>query len=135
MPQSSGVILSSRANESGDAQIVRHQFDFLLANTTFALSHGFQFTCSETIDKTNILFQFPRPILPAFHMNNVLAPLDIAFIDQQGTIVNIFNMQVYQAGKPKALYKPSSPIVYALEAKAGYFKQMGIRVGDRVQIQ
>ena len=109
------------------------EFSFRMANTGKRSQHGFQFTCAETIENTKIMFYFKRPIIPSFHMNNVVAPLDIAFIDQEGKIIDILLMKTYsflELNKP--LYKPTSPALYALEAKAGFFKEEGIQVGDMI---
>ena len=109
---------------------------FRLANTNERLAQGFQFTCIETINSTNILFDFSRLVIPSFHMNNVVSPLDIAFIDDSGQIVNIYLMKTYRLlDLKKPTYRPSKPVLYAFEAKAGFFTKHGIKVGDKFFIQ
>ena len=109
--------------------------DFRLADTSERQRHGFQNVCSETIVKTSILFQFSSPVIPSFHMNNVVAPLDIAFIDEMGQITDIHLMETYRLlDLKKPTYSPSKPVRYAFEARAGYFAEHDIKVGDQVLI-
>ena len=108
-------------------------FNFRKANTGKRSTHGFQFTCAETIESTKIMFYFKRSIIPSFHMNNVKAPLDIAFIDKDGKITDILLMKTYSnTNQNKPLYSPSSPALFALETHAGYFAKQGIMVGDQI---
>ena len=111
-------------------------FQYRLADTNERTQHGFQYACAETIQKTQMLFKFSREVIPAFHMNNVVAPLDIAFIDQMGQITNIYLMKTYKLlDVNKPLYSPTKPILYALEARAGYFAELGVKVGDFVEVE
>ncbi len=83
---------------------------------------GFQYICPETIETTAIYFVFERPRRPNFHMHNVKAPLDIAFIDADGVIVSIQRMEPYVVGARKQkTYGPQTEVAGALEARAGYF--------------
>lgn len=83
---------------------------------------GFQHICPETIETTAIYFEFERPRRPSFHMHNVKAPLDIAFIDADGVIVSIQRMEPYVVGARKQkTYGPQTEVAGALEARAGYF--------------
>lgn len=92
---------------------------------------GFQHVCPETIDNTAIYFELNRPRRPDFHMRNVEAPLDIAFIDADGVIVNIQRMEPYVLGaRRRKTYGPSGEVVAALEARAGYFAGEGITEGS-----
>ena len=128
MPVSKGHFLSS----SGHAVPV----SFRLANTGERHAQGFQFTCEETINTTNILFDFSRPTVPSFHMNNVVAPLDIAFINKVGEITDIYLMKTYRLFEiDKPTYRPSKPALYAFEAHAGFFIEHNIKVGDQFFIQ
>lgn len=92
---------------------------------------GFQHICPGAIDETNIYFVFDRVRLPAFHMRNVQAPLDIAFIDPAGTIVDIQRMEPYVKGSTEQKhYSPPVPVAAALETRAGYFTEQNITAGD-----
>jgi uncharacterized membrane protein (UPF0127 family) len=87
---------------------------------------GFQCATAQEIERHQILFDFGREIVSAFHMNNVRASLDIAFIKATGRFFAILSMQP----SPTALYQPMGAFRYALEARAGFFERLGIRQGE-----
>jgi uncharacterized membrane protein (UPF0127 family) len=87
---------------------------------------GFQCATPQEIDRSLILFDFGREIHTQFHMQNVPAPLDIAFIKADGRIFSILVM----APSPSALYGPLGDFRYALEARKGFFESNGIRQGE-----
>ena len=92
---------------------------------------GFQCSTPEEIQKNLILFDFGDEVLTRFHMNNVPAPLDIAFAKADGRIFAILRMEP----SPSKLYGPMGAFRYALEARAGFFDSQGIRQGEaRLQI-
>lgn len=92
---------------------------------------GFQYICPDTIDDTAIYFVFERSRRPSFHMRNVKAPLDIAFIDDDGVIVDIQRMLPYVVGaRHHETYSPPGDVAAALEVHAGYFDEHGISAGD-----
>lgn len=95
-----------------------------LADHDTTRAAGFQRVCESTIESSPILFEFQYPLRPKFHMNNVVAPIDIAFIDQQGRIDSIHNMKPYVLGSnKKPLYGSKRPIIAALEVHQGFFDQ------------
>jgi uncharacterized protein len=61
-------------------------------------------------------------------MKNTPLPLDIAFIDRSGFIVDIQSMQAMSTDSHRA----PSPVPYALEMKRDWFEANGVEVGDRV---
>lgn len=75
-----------------------------------------------------MLFVFDQPELLCFWMKNTLIPLSIAFLLDDGTILNIEEM------KPQALDSHCSqrPARYALEMNAGWFAKRGLKSGDRI---
>lgn len=75
-----------------------------------------------------MLFIFDYDQQLGFWMLNTLIPLDIAFIDSSGTILNIETMQ------PETLnfHNSDGTARYALEVNAGEFARRGIRAGDIV---
>lgn len=96
-----------------------------LATTPERQAAGFQCATPEEIQRTLILFDFGAEILTQFHMQNVPAPLDIAFVKGDGRIFAVLRMKP----SPTALYGPLGPFRYALEAPAGFFERHGIRPG------
>ena len=109
----------------------KETIDALLADNGATRAAGFQNVCGSTIDSTLILFTFPVEIKPSFHMNNVVASLDIAFIKSNGKIVSIQLMKPYSPMSiNKPLYSPQEPVIAALEAHKGFFKKFNVQEGD-----
>ena len=76
-----------------------------------------------------MLFIFEKEDYHSFWMKNTFIPLSIAFIDKNGRIVSIQDME------PLSLqsHTPPEPILYALEMKKGWFSKYGIKEGDVVK--
>lgn len=114
----------------------RHVFDARLADNNTTRAAGFQRVCASTIAETPILFVFPRAFKPQFHMHNVVAPIDIAFIQESGAIDSIQAMKPYVLGsKNKPLYGPVKPVIAALEARPGFFSALPVHIGSIIQWQ
>lgn len=75
-----------------------------------------------------MLFVFEHKASHCFWMRNTLIPLSIAFLADDGTVVDIQDMQ------PQTLtaHCPRGPIRYALELPQGGFRNRGIEPGMRV---
>lgn len=75
-----------------------------------------------------MLFVFPEAGVQCFWMKNTLIPLSIAFLDEAGRIVQIADMQ------PQSLdnHCSATPVRYALEMNAGWFKNRGLGPGARI---
>lgn len=103
-----------------------------VADTSSERAAGFQHICPEVANETSILFLLQQSYIPSFHMNNVLMPLDIAFIDENGIIRDIQTMHPYVLGKQTQtrFWKPGVPVNAALEVKAGLFDKLGVTVDD-----
>jgi zinc transport system permease protein len=87
---------------------------------------GFQCATPQEIERSLILFDFGREISTQFHMQNVPAPLDIAFAKADGRIFAVLRMEP----SPTALYGPMGDFRYALEARKGFFESQGVRQGE-----
>lgn len=76
-----------------------------------------------------MLFVFDAPDGRAMWMKNVLIPLDIVFIDEDGIIHNI-----HANAKPhdETPLDSNGPVLYALELAGGVTEALGIDVGDKV---
>ncbi len=79
----------------------------------------------------------PQPPGSGFWMFRTLIPLDIAFIDGDGRIVAIMEMQPCESTNPRLcpIYGPGLEYEAALEVNRGAFGQWGVRVGDRVHLE
>lgn len=64
-----------------------------------------------------------------FWMRNTLIPLSIAFIDDDGAIVNIADMQALS----ETSHCSARPVRHALEMRQGWFAKRGIKPGFRLK--
>jgi uncharacterized membrane protein (UPF0127 family) len=76
-----------------------------------------------------MLFVFDRPGQQCFWMKNTLIPLQIAFLADDGTVVNLAEM------KPQSLDSHCStrPVRFVLEMNTGWFSKRGIQAGARLR--
>ena len=74
-----------------------------------------------------MLFAFDQARQQCFWMKNTLLPLSVAFIQDDGTVVNIDDM------KPQTLESHCStkPVRYVLEMNVGWFTSRGIKAGSK----
>ena len=105
-----------------------HQIDAQVAATTEQRMTGLMFR-KEMPQHEGMLFVFDQPQQQCFWMKNTLLPLSVAFVDDDGTIVNIDEM------KPQTLDSHCSarPVRYVLEMNTGWFAKKGIKAGTRLQ--
>lgn len=101
-------------------------FRVKVAQSSEQQAGGFQCATPEEIDRHLILFDFGQEIITQFHMQNVPAALDIAFVKADGRIFSILKMPP----SPTALYGPMGTFRYAIEARAGFFESHGIQQGE-----
>jgi len=76
-----------------------------------------------------MLFVYDQPDRRCFWMRNTLVPLSIAFIADDGSIVNIADM------KPRSEQSHCSaqPVRYALEMNQGWFAKRGLKPGFKLR--
>lgn len=84
----------------------------------------------ELPEDQGMLFVFEFSRIQSFWMRNTFIPLDIAFIDAEGKIVDIQHMEPIDESKS---YVSAAPALYVLEVNAGWFKRHGVKVGDMVK--
>ncbi|MCR8915983.1 DUF192 domain-containing protein [Marinobacter panjinensis] len=72
-----------------------------------------------------------------FWMYRTLIPLDIAYLDRQGTIRAIRQMAPCPSGQGRdcPTYRAGVPFYLALEMNQGYFQSRKIEVGDRLSLE
>jgi len=76
-----------------------------------------------------MLFVFEREDYHGFWMKDTPIPLSIAFIDREGRIIKIEDMEPFTLNT----HFPSIPVLYALEMRKGWFSSNGIKEGDIVR--
>ncbi|MFM2068104.1 MAG: hypothetical protein RLZZ584_3013 [Pseudomonadota bacterium] len=75
-----------------------------------------------------MLFVFERAELSCFWMRNTLIPLSIAFLADDGSIVNIADMKPLD----ETSHCPARPVRLALEMNQGWFVKHGLKAGDKL---
>jgi uncharacterized membrane protein (UPF0127 family) len=85
-------------------------------------------------DDFGMLFVFEEDTRSGFWMKNTYVPLEIAFIDRNGVIFSIQEMEPCREEPCKIYYAPG-PFRYALEVKKGFFERHRFGVGSRVSIE
>ncbi len=75
-----------------------------------------------------MLFVFGRENTHCMWMRNTYIPLSVAFVDTDGVIINIEDMQPQTEDNHCA----KKPARYALEMNLGWFAQRGIKPGTRL---
>lgn len=76
-----------------------------------------------------MVFVFETPIQICMWMKNTLLPLSVAFIEDDGKIVNIEDMQPQTTDSHCA----KKPVRYALEMNQGWFKKRSIGPGSIIE--
>ena len=75
-----------------------------------------------------MVFVFDDASLHCMWMKNTYIPLSVAFLDAQGTIINIEDM----APQTEDTHCAKKPARYALEMDRGWFASRGIKPGTRL---
>lgn len=75
-----------------------------------------------------MLFAFEEPATQCFWMKNTWLPLSVAFVADDGVIVNIDDM------KPQTLdsHCSAKPVRFVLEMNQGWFAKRGIKPGSKL---
>ncbi len=119
-PQATTTII----NSAGERVVVRTE----IADTQAEQRRGLM-ERTELAEDAGMLFVFPREQPRSFWMRNTLIPLSIAYIDSDGRIVDIKDMQpLDETSVPSA-----EPAQYALEVNQGFFEARGIEVGNTLE--
>lgn len=110
-------------SETGD-----HTFKVEVVDTPETRAKGLMYV-QELADDAGMLFDFQdeRPV--AFWMMNTFIPLDMLFIEADGTILNI-----HSNARPhdRTSIPSDGPVQYVLEIPGGRSKELGIAAGDKV---
>ena len=110
----------------GDQQ---HAFSVEVAKTREQETVGLMFRTSVPPDG-GMLFDWGRPQESQMWMRNTLVPLDMVFINEDGTIRAIAENTVPQS---LAVIDSRGPVRATLELAGGTTERLDIRVGDKVQ--
>ena len=80
-------------------------------------------------ESRGMLFVFPDVAMHGMWMMNTFVPLSVAFLDREGRIINIEDMQPQTQNSHTA----AKPAKYALEMNLGWFAKRGIKPGVKVE--
>jgi hypothetical protein len=80
-------------------------------------------------ENRGMLFVFPNVAYHGMWMKNTFIPLSVAFIDDNGVIINIEDMQPHTLDGHNA----KKPARYALEMNLGWFRKYGISPGTKLE--
>ncbi len=81
-------------------------------------------------EEQGMLFVFEQEVQAAFWMKDTKIPLSIAFVEGEGEIVDIQDMEPLS----EELHVPDESYLYAVEANQGWFERNGIGVESGVRI-
>jgi uncharacterized membrane protein (UPF0127 family) len=81
-----------------------------------------------------MLFVFERRSRGAFWNLNTLVPLSLAYLERDGTIVDLQHLQPHAPGVQPKIHPAAAPYLYALETNQGWFAQNGVTVGSLIRL-
>jgi uncharacterized membrane protein (UPF0127 family) len=104
-----------------------HLIQAEVAQTPEQRSTGLMFRTTMGTNE-GMLFAFEEPGQQCFWMKNTLLPLSVAFVADDGSVVNIENM------KPQTLdsHCSTKPVRFVLEMNDGWFAKRGIKPGFKL---
>ena len=124
------ICLSISCNDQAEKiviSIVGKEFIIEVARTTEAHATGLM-NRKDIGSRQGMIFVYPRDTRLGFWMKNTEIPLSLAFLDVDGQIVQIEDLEPFDT---QAVLSKRS-VRYALEVKQGIFDEIGVVVGDRV---
>ena len=80
-------------------------------------------------DNDGMIFLMPNIAPATFWMKNTLIPLSIAFLDKNGTILELHDMQAMDTSITRS---DSDQVAYAIEANLHWFDLNGIKPGTKI---
>ncbi len=110
----------------GEAELVTE-----IARSPIQISTGMMFR-EKMAENEAMLFVFPGPDYRSFYMKNTKVPLSCAYIDPQGTILEIYDMKPLDE---TPIRSKSDKIQYVLETPQGWFGRHKVEVGMTVRTE
>ncbi|MBX3020531.1 MAG: DUF192 domain-containing protein [Bdellovibrionales bacterium] len=123
----------SKLYEKGHFKIGSKSFEAYIADDDGRREQGLMFI-EKMPEDSGMLFVFEESRTLGFWMKNTLIPLSIAFIDSQGKVVDIQEMDVASSSMSINIpsYQSRQPAQFALEMNRGWFAKNKLKVGDKL---
>ena len=77
-----------------------------------------------------MIFVFEKPKKAFFWMKNTSIPLDLAFLDSEGVILEILPLVPFEESRMES---KSDKVAYAIETNRDWFASRGLKPGTKVQ--
>ncbi|MDR2924402.1 MAG: DUF192 domain-containing protein [Azoarcus sp.] len=130
-----GVLAAALCLAAGAAQAQQmtlaaggHQIKAEVVSTERARQFGLMYRSHLPPDQ-GMLFVYSSPIRLCMWMKNTLIPLSVAFLDEDGRILNIEDM----SPQSEESHCAAKAVRFALEMNRGWFVAHGIKPGDRIE--
>ncbi|MDO5289218.1 MAG: DUF192 domain-containing protein [Pseudomonadota bacterium] len=105
-----------------------HRIDAQVASTPAQRQTGLMHR-QHMPEHEGMLFVFEQPAVQCFWMRNTLIPLTAAFVQDDGTIVNLADMQPLK----DTSHCSEKPVRYVLEMNQGWFAARHVKPGHRLR--
>jgi uncharacterized protein len=109
-------------------RIKKHEIRAEIANTEQDRLRGLMFR-DKLAENSGMIFLYSRAEASAMWMKNTRIALSVAFIDANGRILNIAEMEPFS----EEAHASSGAAAYALEMNRGWFRKQSIKAGDLVE--
>lgn len=86
----------------------------------------------EMAEEEGMLFVFPVPHQASFYMRNTYLPLSCAYLDSEGTILEIHDMKPLDE---TPIPSSTDNIQYVLETRQGWFERHQVEVGTVIRAE
>lgn len=116
-------------NEFIEITAGKHTLTVELAANPISRTCGLAFRADLPPDH-GMLFVYSQDRILSFWMRNTFIPLSVAFLDGDGRILEMHDMDPHDSSRP---YISKLLARYALEVNKGWFTAHGIEVGDRIE--
>ncbi len=97
-----------------------------LAMNQLQIATGMMFR-TEMGENEGMLFVFSKPHRPAFYMRNTKIPLNVAYLDSDGTILELLDLKPLDETPVEA---KTDRVQFVLEMKEGWFQRHNVAVGS-----
>lgn len=106
----------------------KHQFTVEVVDTPESRAQGLMYR-QDLADDAGMLFDFKEERPVSFWMRNTFIPLDMIFIEADGTVLNV---HVNARPHDTTSIPSAGPVQYVLEIPGGRSVELGIAAGDQV---